>query len=349
MSSTGMRAAQVVRLGTPEEALEIVDVDPPDPGPNEVRLRVEACALNRLDVFARLGHPEADHAFPRQTGGDIAGVVEDLGPDVDEWSVGDRVVVYPIVSCGTCEYCDAGEQTMCPDYEIIGEDRPGGLAEAVVVPAETLSALPLAMDFVTAAAWPVAYTTAWRMLVGTGDLRADETALILGASGGVGYAALDIANHLGATAYATTSSDRKAELLADRAVEVIDYAARPFDDAVMDLTDGRGVDLVADHVGQETWQRSVNSLAKGGRMVVCGATSGADGAIDIRSLYQHHRQILGAPMGSRREFETVGERIADGSLSPRVDRVLPLADVAEGHRALEERDVVGKVVVRPLA
>lgn len=342
-----MRAAHVTRLGDSEEVISIVDVERPEPGPDEVRLRVEACALNRLDVFARLGHPEEEDAFPKRTGGDVAGVVDAVGDGVEDWHTGDEAVVYPIVSCGDCEYCLTGEQTMCPTYDIVGEDRPGGLAEYVVVPAEILDPIPGDLDFTTAAAYPVAYTTAWRMVVTTGDLRPAESALILGASGGVGNAALQIAESLGATVYATTSSTEKADALSEFADEVIDYTEVSFDEVVADLTDGRGVDLVADHVGQDTWQTSIDSLAKGGRMVICGATSGADPDIDIRSVYQHHRQILGAPMGNRQDFRDVSRLIGAGDLEPRIDHVLPLDRIHEGHRALEDRDVVGKVVIRP--
>lgn len=342
-----MRAAHITGPGDPEEAISIVDVDRPEPGPREVRLNVEACALNRLDIFARRGHPAETDVFPKRTGGDIAGVVDALGDDVTGWNPGDKAVVYPIVSCGDCEHCLAGEQTMCSTYEIIGEDRPGGLTEYVVVPVEAIDPLPGDIDFVTAAAWPVAYTTAWRMIVTTGGLRPAESALILGASGGVGNAALQIAEFLGATAYATTSSEGKATALSEWAEEVIDYTAVPFDERIRNLTDGQGVDLVADHIGQETWQASINSLAKGGRMVICGATSGADPDIDIRSVYQHHRQILGAPMGNRQDFRDVGQLVGKGDLQPCVDRVLPMDRIHEGHRALENRDVVGKVVIRP--
>ncbi|MFB6220238.1 MAG: zinc-binding dehydrogenase [Halolamina sp.] len=342
-----MRAAHVTQYGTPEEALELVDVDRPEPGPGEVRVDVEAVALNHLDVFARKGHPEDEGEFPKRTGCDIAGVVGATGDGVPASRVGDEVVVYPGVSCGDCEYCEMGEQTMCHEYEIIGEDRPGGLAVSVVVPEETLEPKPDALDFVTAAAVPVTFTTAWRMVIGAGNLRPAETALILGASGGVGNAALQIAERVGATTYAATSTEAKAERIHEWADQVIDYTETPHDEAVMDLTNGRGVDLVAEHVGEETWQESIDSLAMGGRMVVCGATSGPDPDIDIRSVYQRHRQIRGAPMGNRRQFRDVLSLVARGDLTPQIDRVLPLAEVAEGHRAIERREVVGKIVLQP--
>jgi len=342
-----MRTAHITRYGSADEALEIATVDTPEPDPGDVRIRVEACALNRLDVFARLGHPEDEGAFPKRTGCDIAGVVDAVGEGVTGVAEGDQVVVYPGVTCGECEFCLNGEHTMCPEYRIIGEDLPGGLAEYLTVPAWNVEPKPDGLDFVTAAAWPVTFTTAWRMLITTGGLGPAESALVLGASGGVGNAALQIADRLGATAYATTSTDEKAARLEEWADEVIDYTEVAFDEAVRDLTGGDGVDLVADHVGQETWQTSIDALVTGGRMVICGATSGPDPDIDIRSIYQRHRRILGAPMGNRQDFRDVLTWIARGEVEPVVDRVVPLARIAEANRVIEDRAVFGNVVVRP--
>ncbi len=340
-----MRTGDIIGYGDPEEAIEIRDAPVPDPGPGWVRVRVEACGLNHLDVFARRGHPEDDGAFPKRTGCDISGVVDAVGDDVDPSWIDETVVVYPGVSCGDCEYCLNGEHTMCHDYRIVGEDLPGGLAEFVAVPAWCLESRPESLDAVTAAACPVAFTTAWRLVVSAGELRPAETALVLGASGGVGNAALRIADRLGATTYATTSSPAKAAAVEPFASEVIEYTEQPFDETVAELTDGRGVDLVVDHVGAETWQRSIDSLAMGGRMAICGATSGADASIDVRSVYQHHRRIIGAPMGNRQDFRNVLRLVADGTLEPAIDRVLPLDRLAEGHATIENRDVVGKVVI----
>lgn len=342
-----MRAGHITHEGPAAEAIEIVDVETPKPGPDEVRLQVKACGLNRLDVFARVGHPEEDDVFPKRTGGDIVGVVDAVGENVSEEHLGDEVMVYGGVTCGECEYCLSGEHTMCHDYRIIGEDLPGGLAEYVTVPAENVDPKPDSLDWVTAAALPAAFTTAYRMVFTVGDLGPSDTALILGASGGVGNAAVQYANTVGATVYATTSTEEKAERLERWADSIIDYTEVAFDEAVMDLTDGRGVDLVADHVGEETWQQSINSLAMGGKMVICGATSGPDPDIDIRSVYQHHRRILGAPMGNRQEFRDTVELAARGKIEPQIDRVLPLSNLAEGHRAIENREVFGKVIVQP--
>lgn len=347
-----MRAAHIVKRGDPKEALEIVEIPKPEPDHDEVRIRVEACALNHLDVFARVGHEgREEEVYPKQTGVDIAGCVDAVGEGVTDWEPGDGVVVFPIENCGDCEYCLAGEQTMCNDYRIIGhggpDDTPGGLAEYITISAENLEPKAESLSFEMAAAWPVTYTTAWRMVVNAGELRPSETALVLGASGGVGNATLRIANRLGAKTYATTSTAEKAERLESIVEAVIDYTAEPFDERIMELTDGRGVDLVADHVGQATWQQSIDSLAKGGRMVVCGATSGSDPDINIRSLYQSHRRIIGAPMGNRKDFRAVYALVAAGELEPEIQEVFALDDIAEAHRRIEQREVFGKVIVRP--
>ncbi|MDY6818139.1 MAG: zinc-binding dehydrogenase [Halobacteriales archaeon] len=342
-----MRAVHLTDYGPPEEVLEIRDIQTPEPEPNEVRLEVRACGLQHADVFARVGHPELEPAFPKRPGTEVAGVIDGVGDEVTDWAVGDRVNVYHHFTCGDCEFCERGEQTMCPHDTKLGSDRPGGLAEFLTVPADNLEQLPDSVSFDIGAAWPSSFTTAWRMMVTAGDLRPAESALILGASGGVGHAALQIADRIGATPFATTSTEWKAEKASEWAEAVIDYTDVQFDAAIKELTDGRGVDLVADHVGQETWQQSIDSLATDGRMVICGATSGPDPDIDIRSVYQRHRRIIGAPMGNRQDFRAVGRLIGAGEIAPVIDRRLPLADVAEGHRAIENRDVFGKVVVQP--
>jgi len=344
-----MRAAHITGYGDAADIIDIVDIDTPTPAAGEVRVAVEAVALNHLDVFARRGDPGDEGAFPRRTGCDIAGVVDAVGEDVDGDWVGQPVVVYPGVSCLDCEYCLNGEHTMCSEYAIVGEDRPGGLAEYVTVPAWCLEPRPSTLSPTEAAAVPVAFTTAWRMLVTAGDLDPADAVLVLGASGGVGSAALQIAARYGGDLYATTSTPAKRARIeaAVDDVTVIDYTDTRFEAEIAELTDGRGVDVVVDHVGEATWQQSIDSLAMGGRMVICGATSGADPDIDIRSVYQHHRRIVGAPMGNRQDFRDVLARVAAGALSPTIDRVLPLAETAAGSQALEDRSVVGKVVIEP--
>ena len=351
-----MRALHITGNGPADEVLEVVDTERPDPGPDEVRLEVRAAALNHKDVFARIGHPYDEEGFPKQTGTDVAGIVDAVGEAVTDVSVGDRVNVFPRIFCGECEFCLNGEQTMCTDDVAIGQAGsnaqstiPGGFAEYVVLPARVMEPIPADQDFVTAAAWPVTFTTAWRMIVTGGELEPAETALVLGASGGVGNAALQIADSVNAETIATTSTREKARRIEQWADTVIDYTEVDLVDRIDEVTDGRGVDLVADHVGAGTWQDSINCLTRGGRMVICGATSGPYPDVDIRSIYRRHRRIIGAPLGNVSDFRAAGRLIADGTLEPVIDRVLPLDRAVEGHRALEERDVTGKIVIEPHA
>ncbi|MFB6206350.1 MAG: zinc-binding dehydrogenase [Haloglomus sp.] len=342
-----MKAGHVTAVGEPEDAIEIVDVETPVPGPDEVRIEVKACGVTHADVFALKGHPGSEDAFPRRGGSEIAGVVDAVGEGVSALQTGDRVNVYHRKTCGECEWCLNGEHTMCTDQQKIGADIPGGFAEYVVVPAWSVDPIPDDMSMATAGAYASSFTTAWRMMATAGDLRPAESALVLGASGGVGNAALQIAERIGADTYAATSTDEKAAFVSQWADEVIDYTDVDFAEAIADLTDGRGVDLVADHVGQETWQTSIDSLAMNGRMVICGATSGPDPDIDIRSIYQRHRKIIGAPLGNRQDFRDVGRLIADGDLEPQIQRVLPLERLSEAYRILADREARGKVVIEP--
>ncbi|MCL9818211.1 zinc-binding dehydrogenase [Natronocalculus amylovorans] len=340
-----MLAGEITGYGDADDVIDIVDVPKPEPKPGWVRIRVEACGLNRLDVFARIGHPEDDGQFPKRSGCDITGVVDAVGESVDKSWVKKPVVVYPCLVCHNCEYCLSGEHTLCNSYQIIGEHISGGLAEYVVVPEWSLEERPPEIDPITAAAYPIAFTTAWRMIVTAGKLQPSEKALILGASGGVGNAALQIANSIGAETYAMTSSANKIDRLKDWASTVIHDPLYLFDTKIRNETDGRGVDLVVDHIGQKTWQQSIDSLAGGGRLVICGATSGADATIDVRSVYQQHRQIIGAPMGNRRDFQQVTTHIAQGKTTPVIDQVLPLESLSEAHKRIENGEVFGKIVI----
>lgn len=342
-----MKVGHIVREGGPAEAIRIRDVEIPEPEFDEVRIEVKACSITRADVLMRQNFDKMTDGEALQTGSEIAGVIDATGEGVSNVETGDRVNVYHRKTCGTCEWCLAGEDTMCVSNKKIGRDIPGGFAEYVVVPAETVDPIPESMDFLTAGAYPSSFTTAWRMIVTTGKLQPSERALILGASGGVGHACLQLSERIGAETYATTSTAEKAERLGEWAEGIINYEEVNFAEKIRALTDGRGVDLVADHVGQATWQKSIDSLAKAGRMVVCGATTGPHPDINIRSLYQHHRRILGAPLGNRQDFRDVGRLIARGEVKPEIDRTLSLDRLADAHQALENRDVTGKVVITP--
>jgi NADPH:quinone reductase-like Zn-dependent oxidoreductase len=346
--------AVVIREHGPVDTLRLEEVPRPEPGVGEVLLRVRAVALNNMDVWARSGPPGGRPVFPwgrmplpMTTGGDVAGVVEALGPEAGGLAPGDRVVVNPILSCGRCERCLAGEQSMCPDYRIFGEHRAGGMAEYTTVPAANLLRLPDGLPFEVAAAAPACYTTAWRGLITVGRLQAGEDLLVVGASGGVGTAAITIGRFAGARVLALVGSGEKAEKAAALGALPIVRSEHPaFSERVRELTAG-GVHLVSDPVGAATWPESIRSLRPGGRMVICGASGGNRPDFDIREVYQRHRQILGAPMGNVTDFRTVMDLIFRGAIRPVIHAVLPLSEIREAHRIFEARAHFGKIVLLP--
>jgi NADPH2:quinone reductase len=325
------------------------DVPVPEPGPGEVRLRVAAVGLNHMDVFVRDGLEGPGIrpvTLPHVTGGDVAGRIDAVGLGVEGWAEGDRVTLYPGLSCGACRHCHAGEASMCADYGVFGEQRWGGLAEYTTVPAANLHLLPEGLEDVAAAAVPAAYTTAWRMLR-IGGCEVGRRVLVIGAGGGVATAALLLARAMGAHVYVTSGHDwklRRAQELG--AVAGFDHSGGGIDDWAWDVTDGRGIDLVVDSVGAATWRQSIRSLAPGGAVAICGATSGDRPDISIRELYQRHGRIVGAPLGGRPDFERVMELVASGAVTPVVDHTWPLEDVEGAYDRLSSGSQFGKVVVR---
>jgi NADPH:quinone reductase-like Zn-dependent oxidoreductase len=350
MTNSTMRAVVIHQHGGPE-VLSYEEVPRPEPGPGEALIRVRATSLNRLDLWARSGPPVkifpwTEPDFPIISGSDCAGEVAAVGASVSNVQPGDRVVLYPSLFCGACDACRAGEQTQCLDYQIFGEHTPGAMAEYAVAPAGNLLPLPEHVSFSDAAAMPVAYTTAWRMLMTAAELQSGESVLVLGVGGGVGSAALVIARRAGATVYAAASSAARREMAVMHGALAVANSREPFSEWVLEQTNGRGVDVVVDPLGA-TWEQSIRSLARGGRMVVCGATAGNRPDFDIRELYQRHRRILGAPMGSWRDFTSVMRLAFAGEIRPIVDSVFPLAAAAEAHRRVESADSFGKVVLTP--
>ncbi|MGH2699109.1 MAG: zinc-binding dehydrogenase [Actinomycetota bacterium] len=346
-----MRAAVVRQHGDPS-VIHIEEIPAPlVDAPDDVVVRVKACALNRLDLFVRSGMTGPGIrpcSLPHVSGADVAGEVESVGPAAEGWQVGDRVLVYPGLGCGHCPDCERGEDSMCRSYRIFGEDTFGGLAEYTMVRAGNLEPLSERIAFEVAAAVPVAYTTAWRMVVTAGGVRPSERVLVLGAGGGVGCAAVELAHAAGAYVFAVTKGSERASLLqkigADRA---IDRATEDFGEVVFHETEDRGVDLIVNPVGGETFRAAITSLAMGGRMTICGAAAGDNPDLSIREIYQSHRRIIGAPLGSRRDFRAVLDLLSRGLLQPHLHAVLPLEQIAQGHRVLEEGVAFGKVVIVP--
>lgn len=339
-----MKAAIFHEHGGPE-VVRIEDVPVPEPGPGEVRIRVVAAALNHLDLWVRRGLP-IETTMPHIGGSDVAGIVDGLGPDVDEALVGTRVVLDPSLSCGRCAACARGEEPLCERYRILGEHTQGGFAEFVTVPAINLYRLPDAASLEAAAAVPLAFLTAWRALIGRAGLRPAESVLITGASGGVASAAIRIARARGARVFAVTSTpsvERVRELGADF---VYDRTQEDFSRAVWRDTGKRGVAVVLDSVGEAMWEGCLRALGRGGRLVTCGATTGHDGRIDLRHVFWKQLSILGSTMANRREFVAAMDAVFKGGLEPVIDVVWPLEKAREAHARLEAGEGVGKIVLR---
>jgi NADPH:quinone reductase-like Zn-dependent oxidoreductase len=341
-----MRALALTGTGGLDR-LALVDLPRPEPrGPHDVRVRIRAAALNRLDLFVAAGLPGVAYDFPHVVGADGAGVVDAVGSAVRTVRPGDPVLINPGLSCGTCEECRAGEESLCPAFQLLGEHRHGTVAEHVVVPEANVARVPDGMSWAEAAAFPLATLTAWRMLVTRARLRAGETVLVWGIGGGVAQAALRVALHQGARVVATSGSDAKLDAArADGAHHVVNHATGDVVAAVRAATGNRGADVVVDSVGEPTWPRSLRALRRGGRLVTCGATGGPMVSLDARRLFWHQWSILGSTMGSRAEFAEIVRLAGEGRLWPRVDRVVPLADAASAFRRLEAGEQVGKLVI----
>lgn len=342
-----MRAAIFDEHGGPE-VVTVREVDTPEPGPGEVRLRVGASGMNHLDLWVRRGLP-IETTMPHIGGSDIAGTVDSAGADVTGWEGGERVVVNPSLWCGECEWCRKGEESLCERYAILGEHTQGGFAEYVIVPARNLYRIPDDVQFPTAAAAPLVFLTAWRGLVTRGRVHEGDTVLVTGASGGVATAAIQIAKHLGATVHAVTSTpwvERVGELGADAVYDRTDQSV-DYGRAIWEATGKRGVDVVLDSVGEAGFQRHVRALAKGGRMVVYGATTGPKGEVDLRLLFWRQLEILGTTMSNQAEFRAVMDRVFGGQLEPVVDVVWPLDRARDAHERLEAGDAFGNIVLTP--
>ncbi len=319
-----------------------------EPGPCEVRVAVRAVALNHLDLWVRRGGPAFKLGFPHRLGADVAGVIDALGPGVADLEVGQRVVVSPGVSCGVCRACLSGRDNLCRQYGILGEHRSGGYGELLVVPRRNIAPYPGELSFPEAAAGLLTFLTAWQMLVEKAAVRPGETVLVQGAASGVGVAGVQIARLFGARVFATAGSEAKLARLRELGVEAaVNYRTADFVAEVKKLTGRRGVDVVFEHVGGATFEGSLRAVATGGRIVTCGATGGFKPEIDLRHVFFRQIAVLGSTMGSKGALLEVLEHQAAGRLRPIVDRTMPLAQAAEAHRALEARDVFGKIVLEP--
>lgn len=341
-----MKALAFSEFGGPEK-LRLQDVPDPTIGPDDVLVRVRACALNHLDLFVREGIPALRTKLPFWTGCDIAGDVAAVGAGVTGVGVGDRVCVNPNLTCGQCEFCLMGEDSLCVRYRILGEHEPGGLAELVRVRGSKVLALPAHVSYEDAASFILTNMTAWRMVVTQGQVRPGQDVLILGVGGGVSSTAVQIAKLAGARVIVTSSSDEKLARAKTLGADIgINYAREDWPSKVFQLTNRRGVDLVIENVGAATWKHSLRAVRNGGRVVTCGATSGPIGETDIRVVFWKQLHVIGSTMSSSKEFHDVMRLFFAGTLRPIVDEVMELRDGAAAQRKLAEGKQFGKVVLR---
>ncbi|HEX6973068.1 MAG TPA: zinc-binding dehydrogenase [Vicinamibacterales bacterium] len=337
-----MKAARFHQHGDPS-VIRFEDAPDPLPAQGRAIVRVRACALNHLDLWQRRGLDRVRIPLPHISGSDVAGEVVD--PGGGPVPAGTRVMLQPGLSCGTCEYCLAGRDNLCPHYDVLGLLSDGGYAEYVSVPTGNLIPIPDHVAFTDAAAFPLTFLTAWHMLVTLASVKAGDRVLVLAGGSGVGQAAIQIARAFGAWVFATSGASKLEATRALGADEVFNHYQGDYSKKIKELTGGRGADIVVEHVGQATWDRSVRSLARGGRLVTCGATTGPRADLNLTHLFARQLQLLGSYMGEKRELIAAAPLFFDGTLRPVIDHVLPLAEAAAAHERLEAGRQFGKIVL----
>jgi len=342
-----MKAVVIRGHGGPE-VLELEDLPEPAAAHGEAVVRVGACALNHLDLWTRRGLPGRSVPFPHVLGNDIAGEITALGSPAEGLGIGQRVMLSPGTSCGRCRACLQGEDSSCRGYRILGAHVHGGYAEYVRCPIANLIPLPDAFGFEEAAAFPLVFLTAWRMLVTRARLRPGEDVLVWAAGSGVGMAAVQVAKLLGARVIATAGSDRKLDQAKFLGADHVIHHHR--DDVVAEvrrLTAKKGVEVVVEHVGQATWERSILALAHRGRLVTCGATSGPSGQTDLRYVFSKQLSVLGSYMGSKAELLEAADFFFARRLRTVVHAALPLHEARRAHEIMEASEHFGKIVLVP--
>lgn len=330
------------------DRLQLDEIDVPHPGPGEVLVRVRACGLNRVDILSREGETPAPLDLPHISGTEAAGEVAEVGLGVMEWHEGDRVVVAPAISCWRCEPCREGRDNMCLRGRVFGVQTQGGYAEYAVAGSDQVVALPVGMDFESAAAVAVTGSTAWHMLVRRAHVGVGQDVLIIAAGSGIGVMGVQIAKLAGARVIATAGSDEKLVQARDLGADfTVNYSDPDWPGAVRRFTDGRGVDVVFEHVGSATWQGSLKALTRGGRLVTCGGHSGFDVSINLWHLFVKEHTLIGSFSGTRQDLLDVLELVGRGQISPVIHAKFPLEEAADAQALLEDRQVFGKVLLLP--
>jgi NADPH:quinone reductase-like Zn-dependent oxidoreductase len=342
-----MKAMVFHEHGGPEKLL-YQDVEQPHAGPLEAVVRVKAAAMNHLDIWLRNGLPNRKIPLPHISGCEGAGTVEEVGAGVTQFRAGDPVVVTPGWSCGHCEYCLKHQDSSCLQYEMIGVQRNGCFAEYVSAPAQNLYPLPGNLRYEEAASIPLVFQTAWHMLVSRAGIAPGDDVLIHAAGSGVGIAGIQVAKLFGARVFATASTAEKLEKARSLGADIlINYKQQDFLQEVQNITGKRGMDIVFEHIGADTWEKSLLSLARGGRLVTCGATSGSEVQVDLRYVFSRQLSILGSYMGSRLDLHQVFRFVQEGKLKPVIDSVFQLADLGKAEKKMEDRNVFGKIIIQP--
>lgn len=341
-----MKAVYFNEHGGPEKLI-FGDLPAPEPGPGDVLVKVKACALNHLDVWVRNGLAAYSVKLPHVLGSDVSGEIAAVGPGVSGFSTGQRVIASPGISCWECEWCFSGSDNLCRNYSILGAKLHGGYAEFVKIKARDCIPAPDTLSFEDAASFPLTFLTAWHMLINKAKILPGQTMLVLGAGSGIGVAAIQIAKFSGLRVIAVAGNDNKCEqakrLGAD---ETINYAREDFSRKARQFTGGDGVDVVFEHIGPDTWEKSLKSLKTGGALVTCGNTSGPVAQLDLRYLFSRELTLLGSRMGTKAELLTVIGLVGQGKLKPVIARIFPLAEAKEAHEYMEARQNFGKIVLK---
>lgn len=341
-----MKAVRVHQHGGPE-VLKFEDVsDPTLANTHDVLIQLKATSINHLDLWVRQGIPGWKPPLPMILGSDGAGVVADKGSAVKDLVAGDNVLIIPNLSCGNCHWCVDGWDNLCPEYGILGEDANGCDAQFIVLPRRNVVPIPKGLNHVEACAIPLVFMTAWHMLVTKAKVSPDQFVLVLAAGSGVGSAAIQIAKLHGARVIATAGNDDKLEKAKGLGAEfLINHHKESISKKVREFTENHGADIVVEHVGQATWEESLKSLAKSGKIVTCGATTGAKVSLDLAHLFMKHQQIIGSTMASRGELFEILNFVRQKKLKPVIDREFPLKDVAQAHKYIEAGKHFGKIIL----
>jgi NADPH:quinone reductase-like Zn-dependent oxidoreductase len=340
-----MKVVRIHQFGGPE-VLVYEEVPDPQPRKDQILVRVRACALNHLDIWVRKGLPGVK--LPHILGSDVAGEVVEVGEYVSGFKAGHRVLLAPMHYCGHCAKCVAGLQNQCPQFTVLGNGVDGGNCELIAVPASNVIPIPDSLDFNQAASVPLVFLTAWHMLVGRAGVRPGQTVLVLGASSGVGIAAIQIAKLFHCRVITTAGDEVKLEKAHALGADFgINHYKQRISEEVRKITNKEGVDIVVEHVGAATWDESVKSLKPAGTLVTCGATTGPSVGIDLRFVYSRQLSLLGSYMGTMGELHEVLGHVFAGRVKPVVDRVFPLQELRAAHEHLEKSQMFGKIVVNP--